>query len=94
MVSDYNVLPLLCQYRQPYIKMIVCYNLFLYQLYQKNYAILIFLNIAQSHLFSYIVFATLMCNSYFASRIPYKLEGIDPPTDEQQKIAREILDAK
>ena len=26
--------------------------------------------------------------------IPYKLEGIDPPTDEQQKIAREILDAK
>ena len=26
--------------------------------------------------------------------IPYKLEGIDPPTDEQQKLAREILDAK
>ena len=47
MVSDYNVLLLLCQYRQSYIKMIVCYNLFLYQ---KDYAILIFLNITQSHL--------------------------------------------
>ena len=31
MVSDYNALALLCQYRQPYIKIIVCYNFCLYQ---------------------------------------------------------------
>ena len=24
--------------------------------------------------------------------IPYKLEGIDPPTDEQQKLAKSILE--
>ena len=29
-----------------------------------------------------------------AKHSDYKLEGIDPPTDEQQKIAREILYAK